>query len=307
MKRNNHVKSLPELYRQLDLPTDWVRSTKGFTIVNLRDVHLDLPYRSSSFRPEWFSLLFVKDGTGQYTIDEQMFGIASQSVYFTNPSSYRTFTWNEIKDVILVTFDESYLMECVGSNVYAEFPFLLTENVSPKVLNKQQFLELEDLYQHVYREYNGNSDNKHKINGHFLSIILYRIKEFFWEDYNPFYEGNRSSQIVRSFKQFLAKHYRDLRSGKADSILRVADYAEAQNLHPNYLNSVIKAKTGKSVAAWIAGKSIAEAKSLLQNTSINIKEISYRLGFSETAHFSNFFKKQTKQSPVDYRTNSTKK
>ena len=52
---------------------------------------------------------------------------------------------------------------------------------------------------------------------------------------------------------------------------------------------------------WIADKTIAEAKSLLQNSALSIKDITYKLGFSETAHFSNFFKKHTNISPVQYR------
>jgi AraC-like DNA-binding protein len=44
-----------------------------------------------------------------------------------------------------------------------------------------------------------------------------------------------------------------------------------------------------------------EAKILLKQTPWNISEIAYTLGFEEVAHFSNFFKKQTKLSPAAYR------
>jgi AraC family transcriptional activator of pobA len=52
---------------------------------------------------------------------------------------------------------------------------------------------------------------------------------------------------------------------------------------------------------WIVEKTIAEAKFLLRNSDISIKEIAYRLGFAESPHFSNYFKKHTKISPVLYR------
>jgi AraC-like DNA-binding protein len=81
----------------------------------------------------------------------------------------------------------------------------------------------------------------------------------------------------------------------------VQDYADEQNLHPNYLSNVIKSKTGKPIGTWIAEKTIAEAKSLLQNSSTSIKEIAFILGFSESSHFSNYFKKYTDTSPVLYR------
>jgi AraC-like DNA-binding protein len=54
------------------------------------------------------------------------------------------------------------------------------------------------------------------------------------------------------------------------------------------------------IGTWIVEKTIAVAKSLLQNSSIPIKEIAYRLGFAESAHFSNYFRKHTDTSPVAY-------
>jgi AraC-like DNA-binding protein len=94
-----------------------------------------------------------------------------------------------------------------------------------------------------------------------------------------------------------------LSDGKAERAFRVQEYADAQNLHPNYLSTVIKTKTGKPVGTWITEKTISEAKSLLQNSSISIKEIAYRLGFAELAHFSNYFKKYTDISPAQFRKN----
>jgi len=48
-------------------------------------------------------------------------------------------------------------------------------------------------------------------------------------------------------------------------------------------------------------KTIAEAKVMLQDKDLSIKEIAGRLGFLEASHFSNYFKKHTSQSPAEYR------
>ena len=132
-------------------------------------------------------------------------------------------------------------------------------------------------------------------------VLLLKIKEYFWNEYNPIYEGNRSSQIVKTFKRTLEKHYRDLADGKATALYQAQDYAREQSLHPNYLSNVIKSKTGKSISTWITDKTIAEAKSLLKNSSNSISQIAYQLGFAESTNFSNYFKKHTGLSPVLYR------
>ena len=298
---NQEAKSLYDLYQHLNLPVDLIQTSEGFTIHNLKDIGFEVPYQSPSFRPDYFSFLFIKDGIGKYTIDEHSFQAKPHSIYFTNPSNYRTFSWEKIKEIYLITFDETFLKKYIAKDVFQDFPFLLTETIQPKIVTDDFYQSVENVYLQIHQEYIDDSSSKYKIIGHLLAVLLYKIKEYFWQEYNPIYEGNRSSKIVKSFKQLLENHYRDLSSGKAETAFRVQDYANALYLNPNYLSNVIKTKTGKPIATWIADKTVGEAKSLLQNTSIPIKEITYRLGFSETAHFSNFFKKHTKIAPLQYR------
>lgn len=293
--------SLFQLYQALNLSVELFDLAEGFTVFNLNEIGFELPYVSDSFRPNFFSFLFVKNGNGKYTIDEQTFEVEPHSIYFTNPSNYRTFSWNKIDDVLLITFDETFLKKYIGEEVYTDFPFLLTEIVRPKVVTDTFFREVEAVNSQILDEYRKNTIYKYRVIGHLLAVLLFKIKEHIWTDYNPIYEGNRSSQIIISFKRILERHYRDLSSGKIDVVFRVQDYATALNLHPNYLSSVIKSKTGKNITAWIAEKTLTEAKSLLQNDDIPIKEITYKLGFTETAHFSNFFKKYEGMSPISYR------
>lgn len=303
MQQNQNIESntLFELYKALWLPVDLFDLTEGFTVFNLNEIGFELPYSSASFRPNFFSFLFVKNGKGQYSIDEHTFEVEPHSIYFTNPSNYRTFSWQQLEDVLLITFDETFIKKYIGEDVYTDFPFLLTEIVRPKIVADGFFRDIENLNLQILSEYKKNTPSRYKIIGHLLAVLLFRIKEHIWMDYNPIYEGNRSSQIVISFKRLLEQHYRELNAGKADTAFRVQDYANAQNLHPNYLSSVIKSKTGKNITTWIAEKTLTEARSLLQNASITIKEITYKLGFSETAHFSNFFKKHEGVSPIQYR------
>ncbi|MEO0727817.1 MAG: helix-turn-helix domain-containing protein, partial [Bacteroidota bacterium] len=109
-------------------------------------------------------------------------------------------------------------------------------------------------------------------------------------------------QIVRSFKQLVEVEFkRILRNDHREANRQVQYFAKQLNLHPNYLNSVIKSKTGRTVNDWISERTLSVAKSLLLDTSASAKEIAYQLGFSEPTHFSRFFKKHTQQSPSAFR------
>ncbi|HEY8927771.1 MAG TPA: AraC family transcriptional regulator [Mucilaginibacter sp.] len=293
--------SIQELYRHLRLPIDKIDDETGFAIHNLIDVHKELPYKSPVFRANFFSFVFVKNARGKYSTDEQYFDTSPGTIYFTNPGHYKSFEWNEIEDIFLINLSESFLKENVHPHIFDEFSFLLAETVPPRTLPPDVFAEFEQLYIQILKEYLSHSPYRSRLIGNLFVVLLLKIKEYFWADYNPIYEGNRRSQIVKNFKLLLEKHYRDLSKGLEERAYRVQDYADAQSLHPNYLNNVITSKTGKSVGTWIAEKTIAEAKSLLQNSSSSIKEITYLLGFSESTHFSNYFKKHTGQSPVLFR------
>jgi len=297
--------TLLKQYINFGLPTEGIDEKTEFTVHNLRDIHQEFPYVSKVFRPNFFSFVFVKDASGRYTTDDLTFDTVPGTIYFTNPGHYKSYTWNKINSAYLITLSETYLKENVHPDIFEEFPFLLAETVQPRVLNPEAFAEFEQLYMQINKEYLSNSPYRNRLIGNLFVVLLLKIKEYFWKDYNPIYEGNRSSQIVKEFKRTLEKHYRDLSNGLVEYAYRVQDYADAQSLHPNYLSNVIKIKTGKAIGTWISEKTIAEAKALLQNSSTSIKEIAFRLGFSEANHFSNYFKKHTGTTPVLHRRQHT--
>ena len=101
--------------------------------------------------------------------------------------------------------------------------------------------------------------------------------------------------------QNLEHHYDQVLKGKINIVMTIKDYAEMQQLHKNYLSSVLKEKTGKTGSQMIIEKTLSVAKSLMKDSRLSIKEIAYILGFSYLTYFNIFFKKHTGQSPGNYR------
>lgn len=287
-----------DLYNALEIP---IEQNSQFSMNDLLDIHKSIPYKSPVFRTNYYSFIFVKNGKGNYTTDEQTFEYGLRTIYFTNPGHIKSFEFHELKEAYLITFSEEFLKTNVHQNIFRDFPFLLSETVPPQNPTEQQYAEIETIYLQILGEYQGTSLYKEKIISSLLVALLLKIKALFWQNYYPLEEGNNQSRIVRVFKENLEKHYTDLAKGIVNKVFQPQDYANLQQLNSSYFSQVIKSKTGKSPSSWINERTTSYAKALLKSSSKSIKEITYALGFGETAHFSNFFKKQTGFSPSAYR------
>ena len=82
-----------------------------------------------------------------------------------------------------------------------------------------------------------------------------------------------------------------------------SEFAEELHLHPNYLNNLVKAQTGKTLSNHIQERLIYEAKALLIKTNWDISTISYSLGYSNQAAFTSSFKRMERITPSSFRKN----
>lgn len=83
--------------------------------------------------------------------------------------------------------------------------------------------------------------------------------------------------------------------------------AEKLGYHPNYLNAVIKSACGVSLHTYINNKKTERATGLLENTSLSVTEIAYRLGYPCTSQFDKVFKRATGLTPSAFRRHASGK
>jgi AraC family transcriptional regulator, transcriptional activator of pobA len=106
-------------------------------------------------------------------------------------------------------------------------------------------------------------------------------------------KSSRKKQIAKEFCSLINTQYLENKE--------VAFYADKLNITPKYLSEVIKEETGKSPKSLIEQLLMQEAKSLLKQIEMNIKEISYWLGFDDPSYFTKAFKVSEGMTPNEYR------
>lgn len=102
----------------------------------------------------------------------------------------------------------------------------------------------------------------------------------------------RKEQIFRDFLTLLEQFYTQERS--------ISFYADRMCLTPKYLSTIVKEVSGKHGMQWIDEYVALEAKALLRDGSISVKQVSDKLNFPSQSMFGRFFKKMTGYTPKQY-------
>lgn len=69
----------------------------------------------------------------------------------------------------------------------------------------------------------------------------------------------------------------------------------------SHLGKLFRRETGQTIGRYLADARMLRAEALLSDTGLSLKEVAFRLGFSNTANFSTSFKSMCGQSPAAYR------
>ena len=93
-------------------------------------------------------------------------------------------------------------------------------------------------------------------------------------------------------KQLLEKHI--------CSKNRVNDYVEMMNISRISLNKAVESEFGVTASNLLKQRLLLEIKNDLLFTEYSIKEIAFRLNFSESQHLMRFFKQQTQQTITQF-------
>ena len=99
--------------------------------------------------------------------------------------------------------------------------------------------------------------------------------------------------VFRQFIKLVSENYTRQR--------QVLFYADQLCMSPKYLSKLVKEVSGKSAPEWIDAYVMLEAKHLLKYSDMPIKEIVFRLNFSNQTVFYKYFKAHTGMTPTEYR------
>lgn len=131
-----------------------------------------------------------------------------------------------------------------------------------------------------------------------LELLLNYCNRYYDRQFITRTETNKD--VISDFEGLLSQYFQssDLQTEGYPS---VKYFAEALHLSPNYLGDLLKKETGKNGTEHIQLHVIELAKDKLLSSTVSVSEIAYDLGFEYPQYFSKMFKKNTGNTPAEYR------
>lgn len=236
----------------------------------------------------------MKYGQQQYDFDEGvMFFIAPNQVFRIEPD---TVSIEKKSGWMLLIHPDFFWNTSLARNIkqYGFFGYSVNEAL---FLSHKEESRLNQILDNIRQEYQENIDrfSKQIIISQVESLLNY--SERFYN--RQFITREKTNHQVLERLENLLENYFD--NQEVNGLPTVQYFADALNISPKYLGSLLKSLTGQSTQEHIHEKLIEKAKEKLSTTGCSISEIAYALGFEHSQSFSKFFKSKTDLSPLGFR------
>ena len=228
-------------------------------------------------------LLWFTRGQGRVTVAGRTRGYGAHNAIFIPGGTMHGFTM---------------LGQVYGTAIF--FPETLTRELPEEAMHLRlrdgfQQAELSGLVEAIDREATGERPGSERAMRHWGGLIAVWL-----ERHADLAEAPTAiSAGQRLMTAYTALVERDFRSG-----LGVQGYADKLGVTATHLSRVCRESCGKSAHRVLNERILYEARRLLTESEIPIKDIAERLGFNSAAYFSRAFLNETGHSPTAFRRQS---
>lgn len=245
----------------------------------------------SPHRHSYYELFFFFNGTGEHLIDFKTFDIAPPSIQLVGPHQLHQVSHSKDSEgyvikikPLLVTLNPflNTFFQFIAYNQHFKAGINISSEESTMLTNSFLFLK-------NYKNGQSNEAIFALLSALNLFIAILKKYQVFEEDN----ENHPNNSIFNDFLDLAEQHY--LKEKNADF------YVQHMHLSLSKLNGIVKDRTGMTVKQFLIQRTLLEAKRLIVHSEKSIKEIAYTLSFLEPAHFSNFFKKHTGNTPKQFK------
>lgn len=232
-----------------------------------------------------FILIYCVEGAGNITIGDQKFRLKPNHFFIIPPDTPHRYKADENDPWSI------YWVHFTGPDAEKLYLRYLRNKESRSVhvpFQKSRINFFEHIVGILEKGYSRN-------NLEYVNITLWQLLSSFTYS-NFFQEFGQQTNEPNLISEAI-----DYMQDSIDQSITVKELAQHVNYSVSYFHSTFKEKTGFSPIHYFNQLKIQKACQYLSFTDLSIKEISYKLGFSDPFYFSRLFKKLMSLSPSKYR------
>lgn len=243
--------------------------------------------------PEYVVLL-IHQGKGTYHADFSSFGFSGPILLFATPLQTISLKYEEPVAYTLLRFHtDFYCIETHRDEVACNGLLFNNIYLEPSIpLDQTEHRAFRQLIGQMQEEFD-RTDGSEMVLRAYLQLVLAKCSTIKLRSLDDPKLNLPKDGKMEKFRLLLDEHFLTLHKPN--------DYAALLFLSPNALSKKAVRYFGKTPSQLIQERLLLEAKKMLHLTSYSIKEIAYRLQFSDEYYFSRFFKKHTQVSPQLFR------
>lgn len=272
-----------------------------FNVFDIADMYCSTKKGGMSYNRRTYYKISLVKGRNRVEYADKVLEIKDQAVLFATPKiPYRYIPADANQDGHFCVFTPDFMPKSKTGMAIDKLPIFSPQSDFVFQLSTAQYDEINTIFQKMHQEIRSDYTYKYDLlRNYVLELVHYGQK---LQPIEPSLQHvNASTRIFTLFIELLERQFPIENSSQVLQLKTAKDFADTLRVHVNHLNKVLKETTGKTTTEIIASRVSQEAKILLKQTTWNVSEIAYSLGFEEVAHFSNFFKKQANLSPAAYR------
>lgn len=273
-----------------------------FNVFNIADLYCPangkaaMPYN----RRTYYKISLI-NGQNLVEYADKEIPITTKGVLFASPKiPYRYTPLNSDQSGYFCVFTPDFMHKSKTALQIETLPIFSPQSDFVFQITDRQYEDIERIFLKMNAEIKSDYEFKYDLLRNYVTELIHTGQKLKPIEGHA-HSHNAASRISTLFIELLERQFPIESVNQVLQLRTASQYAETLRVHVNHLNKVLKEVTGKTTTEIIASRIAQEARILLRQTDWNISEIAFCLGFEEVAHFSNFFKKQAKVSPLLFR------
>jgi AraC family transcriptional regulator, transcriptional activator of pobA len=255
----------------------------------------------SANRRDFYKISLMIRGEGVVSYADKSIRVQGPTFSFSNPLI--PYSWEPATNEqtgYFCLFTENFIGGSLKQGALAQSPLFKAGGNHIFFPSQEKAAALGSTFESMLAEMSSGYAHQYDLLRSHVQILMHEaLKMQPAENYYP--ALNASQRITELFFQLLEQQFPVEVPQEAIRLKNANEFAGQLSVHTNHLNRALKETTGKTTTEWISERILQEAREMLRRHDLDIGGIGYSLGFEHASNFNTFFKKQTGQTPLQFR------